>query len=182
MGSVVGIRRKCCTLNSKPSSGSEAASFFCSSKSLFSFTSRSLRTFLPDCGRIQSSAQHNPPHSSHQSFIFLASILDVPGCRVWLVPEQSLPPWVAAKAGGMKLSSVQKGTESVSRGGGAALVKPPHVCQCSAGWERFWKGGHGSGAEVSQVDWARFMLVKRSTGHLWLSELIGRLHSSVHWL
>lgn len=89
--------------------------------------------------------------------------------------------WVAAKAGGMKLFSVQKGTKSVSRGGRAALVKP-RVCHCSAGWERFWKGGHGSRAEVSQVDWARFMLVKRSTGHLRFSELIGRLHSSVHWL
>lgn len=70
-------------------------------------------------------------------FIFLASGLDDPGCRVWLVLEPSCE-W-QLKAGGMKLSSVQKGTGSVSRGGGVALVKH-RACHCvHAGWECFWK-------------------------------------------
>ena len=90
--------------------------------------------------------------------------------------------WVAAKAGGMKLSSVQKGTESVSRGGGAALVKP-RVCHCSAGRECFWKGGprQRGWSESSRLSTLHVSeTVHRAS--LALSELIGRLHSSVHWL
>lgn len=119
---------------------------------------RSVNFLYLDFGKIQSTAKTQPASLSAPEFYFSGKEQDDPGCRVWLVPE---PPslWVAAKAGGMKLSSVQKGTDSVCGGGGAALVKPC-VCHCAAGWECLWKGGRGSRAEVSQADWARFMLVE----------------------
>lgn len=177
MGSVVGIRRQCWALNSKLwTQLRKRRGLFCSSKSLFSGAKDwDQSTFY--LTMVRSWAQQN-------TTVFSRVLLSwhVAGwSRMQSLTGARASLWVAAKAGGMKLSSVQKGAQSVSCSGAAALVKP-RVCHCSAGWECFWKGGHGSGAEVSQVDWARFMLVKRSTGHLWLSELIGRLHSSVHWL
>lgn len=177
MGSVVGIRRQCWALNSKLwTQFRKRRGLFCGSKSLFSGAShRDQSTFLPDYGEIQSTA-------TLTAFTTVLFFWHVAGwSRTQSVAGARASLWVAAKAGGMKLSSVQKGAQSVSRSGRAALVKP-RVCHCSAGRECFWKGGHGSRAEVSQVDWARFMLVKRSTGHLRLSELIGRLHSRAHWL
>lgn len=67
MGSVVGIRRQCWALNSKPSSGSEGG-LLCSSESLFSGASHwDQSTFLPG---------EDPEHSkTHPALLFSPKFL-----------------------------------------------------------------------------------------------------------
>lgn len=182
MGSVVGIERQCWTLNSKLWAQFRKRRGLCSgSKSLFSAASDwDQSTFLPDEGKLRSTAEKTSRLTvfTRVLFLFLASSWMIQDAKMWLVPVPP-PEWQLKLEGGNSLQ----------------CKRAPNLCVVVA--EQLWwilclsllsrmgkllEKRHSSRDEVSQVDWARFMLVKRSTGHLWLSELIGRLHSSVHWL
>lgn len=175
MGSVVGIGRQCWTSNSKLWAQFRKRRGLCSgSKSLFYGASHwDQSTFLPDDSKLRSTAENNPPVCFHQFYFFSGSRMQsVTGAR-------ASPEWQLKLEGWSCLQCKRAPNLCV------AVVEQLWWSLCLSLFSRMGtllEKRHSSRAEVSQVDWARFMLVKRSTGHLWLSELIGRLHSSVHWL
>lgn len=175
MGSVVAIKSQGRALNSKQwTELRKRRGLLCGSESPFSSATQwDWSTFLPNYGKIQ---------STKNCYCFFLFFWHVAG---W-TRTHSL---TGACACCLSDSSSWRDEAVFSVKGGPICVlqwwSSSGDASCLSLFSRMailLERRAGSRAEVSQADWAHFMLVKQSTGHLWLSELIGRLHSSVHWL